>query len=977
MADIRVVVTADTAGFTRKMNAAARSLEKFNMAAVAAGASTKTSFGGMNKGMDEVNRRVNNFGGRGKTKMQSFGQNVNSLSKSLLGVPIAAASAGAAVYGVGKFVNSSVKAYAKFNQVITDANVISNGNKKTFEQLSAVTLDMSKKTGHSAESIGESFTDLAKRGYTVADSIKILPALLNAADASQEDLSITTDTVSAALKTWHMEASEAGGVADKLAMASDATAAGMKDMSYVFKYAGAPAQQLGISISEVAAAAGLLRDRGISASTAGTGLRKMFISLVNPTKNGAEAMKSIGFSATDASGKFKSIGTIINDLNKEMAGMSSVERSKMVTQMFGVTAMPSVLQLLNAGGDAFEDMTKKIENSAGKSDSVAKKMRATTEGSINRMKASWESLKIAVGESIDGMVKGGLDVLTKGLNKVTDAFSEFNKGAKEAKRQNEDLKKSTKDKGEKGDLVSAESIYKDKKVFDEKAIELYGKEEGTKKMNSPMNDDLTRAEQQRTTYAKMIQGSKDLAAQYGVEGKAWNSLSNTTKAGLGSVLAYSNKVKFITSGNMEAYKQTSKSAYEAVSQIAVATLTMEGNKLKEFSASKVQTIKDANTSALTAQQEGLSSQQNILATFFEKNKNMTDEDKYFAIKTVKDSNQEKQALMMKYNEQQLALVNDLQSKDIGIRNAALAKYQSIEQEKNTLLLQAEQGTNDQLLAQIEYFENSRQTISKESKDKIIANAEDQRNKTVNASMEQAAQTIAAINGMSDEQIAATGRTKAQLIADATQQADETIRQADIMYNEVMDKIEKLEQGAKDSKPTIIVSAETSDAENKMNAFKSKWDKAQFTASVKIVQGVVNTPGGGIGKVAVQKKNQNKYFGDNWISRAHGGMTPSGLPLGVSTGQKSVANTTNQKFARGGVTYAEAGREMVLPLANATYMRPFARSIARELDDGNNPATPVITVPLYINGREFARATSDDMSRAQTNKTNTNNRYKGV
>ncbi|QDK04748.1 putative tail protein [Listeria phage LP-031] len=970
MADIRVVVTADTAGFTRKMNAAARSLEKFNMAAVTTGASTKTAFGGMNKGMDEVNRRVNNFGGRGKTKMQSFGQNVNSLSKSLLGVPIAAASAGVAVYGVGKFISSSVKSYAKFNQVITDANVISNGNKKTFEQLSEVTLDMSKKTGHSAESIGESFTDLAKRGYTVADSIKILPALLNAADASQEDLSITTDTVSAALKTWHMEASEAGGVADKLAMASDATAAGMKDMSYVFKYAGAPAQQLGISISEVAAAAGLLRDRGISASTAGTGLRKMFISLVNPTKNGAEAMKSIGFSATDASGKFKSIGTIINDLNKEMAGMSNVERSKMVTQMFGVTAMPSVLQLLNAGGDAFEDMTKKIENSAGKSDSVAKKMRDTTEGSINRMKASWESLRISIGKAIDKPMKDSLNTLTKGLSAISKEIEDANANYADTDRRVKNVEDSTKKKGEKGDQVSAEDIFKNQKEYEKKQEEF---------QKATWSQDIKVKKRGLTdsTFQKMIDGSKETAKAYGIQGMAFNKLDKITQAGLGSMLAASNKFKFVSAGNMEAYKQTSKSAYEAVSQIAVATLTMEGNKLKEFSASKVQTIKDANTSALTAQQEGLSSQQNILATFFEKNKNMTDEDKYFAIKTVKDSNQEKQALMMKYNEQQLALVNDLQSKDIGIRNAALAKYQSIEQEKNTLLLQAEQGTNDQLLAQIEYFENSRQTISKESKDKIIANAEDQRNKTVNASMEQAAQTIAAINGMSDEQIAATGRTKAQLIADATQQADETIRQADIMYNEVMDKIEKLEQGAKDSKPTIIVSAETSDAENKMNAFKSKWDKAQFTASVKIVQGVVNTPGGGIGKVAVQKKNQNKYFGDNWISRAHGGMTPSGLPLGVSTGQKSVANTTNQKFARGGVTYAEAGREMVLPLANATYMRPFARSIARELDDGNNPATPVITVPLYINGREFARATSDDMSRAQTNKTNTNNRYKGV
>jgi len=80
---------------------------------------------------------------------------------------------------------------------------------------------------------------------------------------------------------------------------------------------------------------------------------------------------------------------------------------------------------------------------------------------------------------------------------------------------------------------------------------------------------------------------------------------------------------------------------------------------------------------------------------------------------------------------------------------------------------------------------------------------------------------------------------------------------------------------------------------------------------------------------------------------------------------------------GGVTTNERGREVTMPVSNATYMRPFARAVADELQGSvGGGSDQTIVVPLYINGREFARATNQDMTKEQNRMTRITNRARG-
>lgn len=101
-------------------------------------------------------------------------------------------------------------------------------------------------------------TEMAAKGFTANQTIAAMPGIISAAEASGEDLALAADTVSSALNIWGLEAAESSRVADVLAMSANESAAGIDDLGYVLKYAGGPAAALGISLEEVAAAAGIM-----------------------------------------------------------------------------------------------------------------------------------------------------------------------------------------------------------------------------------------------------------------------------------------------------------------------------------------------------------------------------------------------------------------------------------------------------------------------------------------------------------------------------------------------------------------------------------------------------------------------------------------------------------------------------------------------------------------------------------------------
>ncbi|WP_217563213.1 phage tail tape measure protein, partial [Paenibacillus sp. GbtcB18] len=205
----------------------------------------------------EMGRRVQQAG---QTMQNAFG-------------PAAAASA----YALGNMIKNS----REFESQTRKAAVLTQGD---YGQVKGAILDMAKSSVYSTGQVAAAFAEMGAKGFDSAQATKALPGVLSAAAASGEDLGMVADTITSALNSFGMEASQSTHVADVLATAANATAAGVGDMQYAFKYAAGPAAQLGISMEELAASVCIMTNSGIKGETASTSIRASLLRLIKPPK---------------------------------------------------------------------------------------------------------------------------------------------------------------------------------------------------------------------------------------------------------------------------------------------------------------------------------------------------------------------------------------------------------------------------------------------------------------------------------------------------------------------------------------------------------------------------------------------------------------------------------------------------------------------------------------------------------------------
>lgn len=306
-------------------------------------------------------------------------------------VGFAAVAAGAA---------NAVKGFADFEGQVRKATVIAGGSDKEFTQMAEGINEMASDMSMSATDIATAMTELTSAGMDTTSALEAMPGILMAAKASGEDLALTSDTVTSALAIWGLEASESSRIADVLAQAANETKLGISDMGYALKYAGAPAAALGMSLEEVAAAAGILVNAGADGSQAGTSLRQGLSQLIGPTKKAGEMLDAVGFSATDSKGNVKSMVEIIDSLKASMDGMSEGEQLSFLKTAVGTESMTSFLALVNAAPGELEKLQESFENSEGASKKAADEMSKGLAAALAAAKSSLELFRNNVGNAL-------------------------------------------------------------------------------------------------------------------------------------------------------------------------------------------------------------------------------------------------------------------------------------------------------------------------------------------------------------------------------------------------------------------------------------------------------------------------------------------------------------------------------------------------------------------------------------------------
>ncbi|HFL1069379.1 TPA: phage tail tape measure protein [Listeria monocytogenes] len=384
--------------------------------------------------IDKINKKNINVKGLDSSivKVEQFGNMLEKSGQKLTkaGTAMTVGFTAPIVAGMVK----STKAYLDFDNEVTEINSLlreSDESAKQFGDRYTQVFDYAQKAsvkyGVASEQTMLGMKEMVKKGYDINQTMASMPAIFNAARASGDEfetvMTVTTSTLEQfgmISKDTNKQMEYTNKVADVLTYVADKTAAGFSDMGTAMNYVGPISHSLGYSLTDTAAAVGLLSNRGIEGQKAGTGLRGMLTSLLKPSKQAAEAMKSVGLKIEDSNGNMKSLPTLLDDINDKTKKMTKTQKNSFLTMIFGREPLSAVNTLLEAGGDSLRKYSKGADEANGYTKQVADNMRKAGKFGVDQFKASLEVLEQNVGQKLMPALTPIIDWANKMIDKFND-----------------------------------------------------------------------------------------------------------------------------------------------------------------------------------------------------------------------------------------------------------------------------------------------------------------------------------------------------------------------------------------------------------------------------------------------------------------------------------------------------------------------------------------------------------------------------
>lgn len=321
--------------------------------------------------------------------------------------------------------NSQIQA---MGPLLTNGGAVTDKYRQQLEQLGSSSMKWSKQYGVSTESINEGMSEMIKRGYTAQQTLGAMPSVLDAAKASGDDFNTVMSVSTATLEQFGLKTESTEGmlkntqrVTDTLTYVSNATAAGFQDLGEAMTYVGPTAHSANISLEETAAALGIMSNRGIEGSVAGTALRGALTRLMKPSAQNAAAFKEMGINVEDFKKGTLKLPDMIDKIRKNTAGWTDEQRASAIATAFGTEAQAGMNALIAAGGDELREYTEGAEKAHGTTKKIADQLNNTEKAKLERFKQSVHVLAIEIGQKL----LPAFTPIVEKASKWIDAFSKM------------------------------------------------------------------------------------------------------------------------------------------------------------------------------------------------------------------------------------------------------------------------------------------------------------------------------------------------------------------------------------------------------------------------------------------------------------------------------------------------------------------------------------------------------------------------
>lgn len=324
----------------------------------------------------------------------------------------------AAVATAANFESSMSQVQATMGITKDSTSELNGETVNTMEALSSLAKQMGSETAFSASECADALNYLALAGYDTQEMCDTLPIVLNLAAAGGIDLANASDMVTDAMSALGMDTSEASLMVDQMAKTASTTNTSVAQLGEGILTIGATAKNMAGGTAELNTALGILANNGIKGAEGGTHLRNVILSLQSPTDKAAACMESLGLQVYDSEGNMRSLNDILGDLNASMDGLTSEEKSNIISTIFNKTDLSSVNALLANTGDTWDSLQQSIIDSGGAAQDMADTQLDNLSGQLTILKSALEGLAIAFGETLMPVIKAVVEKIQGFVEKL-------------------------------------------------------------------------------------------------------------------------------------------------------------------------------------------------------------------------------------------------------------------------------------------------------------------------------------------------------------------------------------------------------------------------------------------------------------------------------------------------------------------------------------------------------------------------------
>lgn len=351
-------------------------------------------------------------------KFTKFGEKAGAVGKELT------MKVTAPIVGIGALM---VKTGIDFEASMSNVAAISGATGGDLEKLEEKAREMGATTSKSASESADALGYMALAGWDTQQMLEGIEPVLRLSEAANLDLARASDLVTDSMSALGIEVEDLPGYLDMMAQASRKSNTTVDALMEAFLVAGGTLSSFNVPLEESAAILGILANRGLKGSEAGTALNAIFTNLTSGAGAAGKAMEKLGVSAFDSEGNFKGLEAVLLEVKNKTKDMTEEQQASFISAIAGKEHLKSFQGIMAGLGAEYGDLKEDIVASDGALNDMASTMQDNAKGNISAMKSAFEELSISFSTYL-------LPSVTKGIQFLTDLAQKFGEMEPEKKK---------------------------------------------------------------------------------------------------------------------------------------------------------------------------------------------------------------------------------------------------------------------------------------------------------------------------------------------------------------------------------------------------------------------------------------------------------------------------------------------------------------------------------------------------------------